>query len=227
MNRITSNLKEIREYTRSNPELIKSHHFLYDCLIKKNTEGVDVIIIGVNPGETKDDWAYGHDLPTEESSEFDFHEACGRSRSSVTWSMRAQEYLKTTNVVLAEFFFWSAPQSGEDSKKGILFSERYGYRFKRCPHFDFCRAKNIDLINYYNPKLIVAPGVAYSDFFAEIYGLDYKRTLKCPASKTNRRAVVHYEFQGIPFIFTLHWTGAQVSNAEKTFIADYLSNFLI
>ena len=48
-------------------------HFL------KNIEKADAIIIGLNPGETKEDFLYNKDLPTEESSEFDFQDI-GKSK---------------------------------------------------------------------------------------------------------------------------------------------------
>ena len=61
--------------------------------------------MGLNPGEAKTDWEYGTNLPTEESSEFDFHDEFGKGRSSVRWSQLCEEYLPNSDIFLSEFFF--------------------------------------------------------------------------------------------------------------------------
>ena len=43
-------LKEIREYTFDNKELLNAHHFLFACPVKKNGKPADVIVCGINPG---------------------------------------------------------------------------------------------------------------------------------------------------------------------------------
>ena len=127
---VTRNLSQIREYTKNNIELSKSHHFLYNCLVDKKENQGDVIIIGLNPGETEKDFEYRGSLPTEESSEFDFHEEHGRGRSSKNWLTLCKKFSQTNKIVLTEFFFWSSPQVGEDKERGIPFSERFGYKFE-------------------------------------------------------------------------------------------------
>ena len=218
---ITKNLLQIREYTKENEELSKSHHFLYNCPINKNSNLAEVIIVGINPGETSTDWIYEGDLPTEESSEFDFHEKIGRGSSSKRWIRLCEKYSKTKNIVLTEFFFWSSPQVGEDEKKE-KFSERFGYRFEDCPHFEFCRDRNIELINLLKPKIIICPGVGCSDLFSRIYNLNYIGTFRCSEDKRNRRAIIHYELNKVPFVFTLHWSNAMVSKEETSFMIDYI-----
>ena len=104
-NQISKTLEEIREYTQKNPELKKSHHFLFNCPLDSESDLADVIVIGLNPGETRPDWNYGTNLPTEESSEFDFHDELGRGRSSVRWSQLCKEYLPNNDIFLSEFFF--------------------------------------------------------------------------------------------------------------------------
>jgi len=219
---ISRNLSQIREYSQIHKELKKSHHFLYNSLIGEDNEPAEVVIIGLNPGETDKDFDYLANLPTEESSEFDFHKEIGRGSSSKRWYQLCKQYAQTDKIVLTEFFFWSSPQVGEDKDKGVKFSERFGYEFKDCPHFNFCRDKNIDLIEAHNPKLILCPGVENHELFASIYDLDHVGIFRSNKDKRQRQAIVHYDLSGVPFIFTPHWRTGFVSNIEKSFIIDYL-----
>jgi hypothetical protein len=43
-------LKEIREYSFNNKELLNAHHFMFACPVEKNGEPADIIICGLNPG---------------------------------------------------------------------------------------------------------------------------------------------------------------------------------
>jgi hypothetical protein len=223
---LSRNLSQIREYTKSNEELGKSHHFLYNSPINKNENRAEVIIIGLNPGETDKDFDYKGNLPTEESSEFNFHEENGRGSSSKRWFQLCEQYAQTDRIVLTEFFFWSSPQVGEEEEKGVGFSERFGYKFKDCPHFNFCRDKNIELIKVLNPRLILCPGVENHKLFASIYDLDQVGTFRCNKDKRQRQAIVHYELRGVPFVFTPHWRTGFVSNLEKDFIIEYLEKII-
>ena len=220
---LSNNLKKIREYAKNHTELLKSHHFLFNCPLSKDFKYSDAIVIGLNPGESPRDWDYGKNLPTEESHEFDFHDEFGKGRSSVRWSKYCKDYLNTDKVTLSEFFFWSSAQVGEDPLKGETFSERFGYKFKNCPHFNFCKEQNIDLINFHNPKVIIATGTTYSDYFAKIYNLKHIETLNCENDSRNRRVIVHYEFNDTPFLFTPHWSAGFVSNEEEMFIKNFIS----
>ena len=217
---LSKTLKDIREYTQNNHELKKSHHFLFNCPLYKGLEIADVIVIGLNPGEAKTDWDYGTNLPTEESSEFDFHDEFGKGRSTVRWSKLCEDYLPNSNIFLSEFFFWSS--GNLDSE----FKDRFGYSFKNCPHFDFCKTCNEEMIDFHNPKLIVATGTSWAKFFSSVYKMKHIKTLRCETDKRNRTIIHHYEFKGIPFIFTPHWTSARVSNLEKKDIQSYLSSYL-
>jgi len=219
---ITKNLEKIRAFTQENPELLKSHHFLFNCPLNKEFDKAEALVIGINPGESYDDWNFQDNLPTEESNEFDFHEEMGHERTEMRWSRLCKEYLGSNKIVLSEFFFWSSRQVGEDTNKGESFNERFGYKFKKCPHFYFCKEQNIDLIHFHKPKIIIAPGTSYADFFAKIYKLDHIKTLKCESDKRNRKTIIHYEFMNIPFLFTPHWSSGYVSTVEKSFIQDYI-----
>ena len=122
---LSKTLKDIREYTQNNRELKKSHHFLFNCPLDKKSKIANVIVMGLNPGEAKTDWGYETNLPTEESSEFDFHDEFGKGRSSVRWSQLCEDYLPNSNIFLSEFFFWSS--GNLDSE----FKDRFGYSFKK------------------------------------------------------------------------------------------------
>ena len=43
-------LKDIREYTFNNKELLNAHHFMFACPVKRNGNPADIIICGINPG---------------------------------------------------------------------------------------------------------------------------------------------------------------------------------
>ena len=69
-------LKEIREYTFNNKELLNAHHFLFACPVNKNDKPADIIICGINPGGDPKGKDYrkiykGRPFPTEESSDYD------------------------------------------------------------------------------------------------------------------------------------------------------------
>ena len=157
---ISDSLEKIREYTRKNEELTRCHHFLFNLPLEKSTHKADVVVIGLNPGESDSDWNLGKDFPTEESSEFDFHEEFGKGRSSVRWSQYCRKYLGSSNIVQTEFFFWSSRNLNKE------FSDRFGYKFQESPHFLFCRDRNKELLDFHKPRLVVSTGTSYSDLFS-------------------------------------------------------------
>ena len=66
-NIIKSNLQKIRAYRDLHPELLKSHHFTYD-LVLKGDSSENYMVMGYNPGEKdSEDTCEG---PTEETSEY-------------------------------------------------------------------------------------------------------------------------------------------------------------
>ena len=217
---LSKTLKDIREYTQNHNELKKSHHFVFNKPVDKYSKIADVIVMGLNPGEEVADWGYETNLPTEESSEFDFHDEFGIGRSTARWSKACKGYLPNKNIFLSQFFFWSS----KDTKS--IFKNRFGYSFKKSPHFNFCKNCNEEMIDFHKPKLIVATGTSFAKFFSSVYEMKHIKTLKCETDKRNRPIINHYEFKGIPFIFTPHWTNGWVSNLEKKDIQSYLSSYL-
>ena len=224
-NALSRTLSNIRRYTKEHTELQKSHHFLFNLPLEKKSTKADVIVIGLNPGETDEQWdpAQWHSditLPTEETNEFDFHEVSKRSRSSIRWSRLCNQYLPNSQIVLSEFFFWSSSNLKKE------FNERFGYPFKKCPHFDFCKDCNLELLKFHQPKLIVGTGTSWAEFFAEKYDLKHIKTVESANDKRHRKIIIHYEWENVPFIFTPHWSSGYVSNDEKTEIISYLSSYI-
>ena len=218
---LSETLNRIRNYTRKHSELQKCHHFLFNLPLDKTSIKADVLVIGVNPGESPNDWVDFED-PTEETHEFDFH---GKGRASLEWSKKCKYYLPDSKIFQSEFFFWSSRQASENPRNE-KFSERFGYKFNDCPHFDFCKECNLELIRFHKPKLIVAPGTTHVDFFSNKYDLRHIKTLKREIKKKQHKIICHYEWEDIPFIFTPHWSGAyNLNKAVKSVIKDYLSKF--
>ena len=221
---LSNTLHKIREYTKQHLELSKSHHFLFNCPINKNHEYADVIVIGLNPGESQTDLSFITKDITEETNEFDFQDKIGRSKASIKWYKTCEQMLPNSKIFLSEFFFWSS----KDIKESFL--EKFGYSFKQSPHFEFCRECNKELIDFHKPKLIVAPGASFATFFSKIYEMQHIKTIKSDGfrngKKITQQIIQHYEWNGIPFIFTKHWSGARISNAEKEKIIQYLGLFI-
>ena len=221
MNNLTKSLKQIRNYTLANDELRKSHHFLFNAPFKNSQGKADIIMMGLNPGETSDDWFYEGETPTENSNEFDFHHYSKNSPSSKRWESITNYFLGdiSENIFLSEFFFWSSPQVGE--KKGKeKFSERFGYKFIDCPHLDYCRERNKELIRFHKPKLILATGVSYAELFIKLYNMSVIKILK----GKRMRIIIHADFMNTPFLFIPHPSSAHISKSEKKEILNYLLN---
>ena len=79
---INKSLEEIRRYTKDNEDLKQCHHFLFNAIYKRREREnqnrlnikADVIVVSINPAETKKDWEhYDKETPAENSNEKDFH----------------------------------------------------------------------------------------------------------------------------------------------------------
>ena len=218
---LSKTLEEVRGYTKKNQELQKSHHFLFNLPLENNSKIADVIVIGLNPGEHASDWNLCNH-PTEETNEFDFHNEFGNGRSSLSWSKNCTNFLPEQKIYLSEFFFWSS-----NRKRKKDFDDRFGYSFENCPHLSFCKKCNLEMFNYHKPKLIVAAGITYAEFFSSMYQMTHVKTVNSQLDKNKRKIISHYEFEGIPFVFTLHWSGAfGVSNLIKNEIKSYLDKLI-
>lgn len=206
-------IEDIRKYTNDNNELSQSHHFLFDLRLGKRSDTYEYMVIGMNPGESKNDWEICNEQ-TEETNEFDFHERYGNTRANVSWTKLIQSILDTDNVVQSELFFWSS------NSTGTSFEDRFKYKFKNNPHLEYCRDKNIKLIEYHNPKIIVFTGISTHEDIAKLYGLKHVKTVN---AENGHKLIVHYKIGEIPWIFTKHWSGARgFSNDQKKVIKQYI-----
>jgi hypothetical protein len=194
INRLQRNIERIAAYTAQYPELAKAHHFLYD-LKHPQTGCPEYVVMGVNPGETENDWVIAPQ-PTEETSRYDFHNELGRGRSAIRWTKAARFFLDNANYVLAELFFWSS----YDSR---VFTERFG-PLRKSPHLPFCCEMNRELIDAYQPRAVVLPGLTHSKAVAEWYRLSQVEVITDASSRVAEVWTDGYR----PWVFTKHWTAA-------------------
>lgn len=212
--RLNANTEAIRGYRDANPELRRAHHFLYDLPLKRGAGKPQVIVMGINPGETQSD----KDVcpgPTEETWDFDFHEKSRfrRSQSSVNWRRNADFFALGKPVVLTELFFWSSNNQTERKER---FGQLWGSR-----HLRFCVDMNLSLLDAYKPKFVVFVGVTYSKRVAQEFGLRLIDSLK----ENNHRLADHYEDRHRPWFFTKHWSGSfGFSRAQKEQIKTYIQD---
>jgi len=231
INRISESLIKIRKYTKGNEDLMQCHHFLFNGVYKRDNRDTnakaDVIVMSINPAETKDDWEqYNRETPTENSNELDFHTHITNeniSASAKRWERKTKifcEDLFGVNINESAFFFWSSENIGKK------FNETFGYNWKSkqcCKHFDFCKERNIELIQYHKPKILIAPGIGGSKYFSNIYDMKHIDTI---IDNNGDRLVEHFEILDTPFIFTKHWTSAfGFSKIQQEIIINYLRQF--
>jgi len=205
------------------PELQEAHHFLFDLPFSSSPDRCDFLVIGLNPGESSEDW---RNCPhrTEETSQYDFHEEYGASTGSKRWKSEVERYCGSLSGRETQFFFWSSKDTGK------AFKNVFGTEFDRSPHLEFCRDLNEELIKRLQPKFIVAPGVSKSGLFARLYGLSPSGEIRHVVGRDRNgnerqeRLVAHFERDGLPWIFTKHWTaGHGLRDEDRLEIANYIS----
>ena len=118
---INKSLEEIRRYTKDNEDLKQCHHFLFNAIYKRENRinnlnsRADVIVMSINPAETKKDYEYKGSTPTENSNERDFHEHLSSeniSQSAKNWDRKTKifcEDLFGENINETAFFFGVLP----------------------------------------------------------------------------------------------------------------------
>jgi hypothetical protein len=209
---LDARINTIRKYTADHPELGSAHHFLYDLPLNKEAGIPQVIVMGINPGETHVD-RDAYPGPTEETWNFDFHEQAksGRSRGSVHWRKSTAYFTNGSPVVFTELFFWSSNNQRE-------FKERFGPLWDS-PHLSFCVDLNRSLIEEYQPKSVIFVGLSDVTRVAEEFELRHVYTLKMQ----NHRLVEHYQDASRAWYFTKHWSGSfGFSNDQKAAIREYI-----
>lgn len=102
-------IQKIRDYTMNHKELCTAHRFLFDLPLDKEDGKPEVVMMGINPGETEWD-RQAYPGPTDETWSHDFHEksAFGRSQGSNHWRRNAAFFANGKRVVFTELFFWSS-----------------------------------------------------------------------------------------------------------------------
>jgi hypothetical protein len=200
------------------PELRLSHHFVFDLPLGvpvKNSGELEFIVMGFNPGETPNDWSTWN-KNTEETRQFDFREELNlpRGRSSARWRKLTNFFTRGKRAVFTEMFFWS---SNNENELKLRFGNIWNSPQN---HLKFCTDQNLILIETYNPKSIVFPGLTHHEKVANLYSLKYIKTI----NEKNSRLVEHYQDKnGRPWFFTKHWTGSfGFSIEQRDFIENYI-----
>jgi len=209
---LDGNIKAIRKYTAEHAELRAAHHFLYDLPLDKTAGAPEIVVMGINPGETQVD----RDAcagPTEETRLHDFHEhsASGRSQGSRRWRELTAKFTRGRTVVFTELFFLSSNNHSELIKR---FESLWGSR-----HLPFCIEMNRALLDAYKPKAVVFVGISNAKKSAKTFGLHHVNAV----SAEGARVVEHYRDDSRPWFFTKHWTGSRkFTTLQREAVKSYL-----
>lgn len=219
---IRCNIKKIRQYTQRNASLRRhAHHFLYDKRYS-NSERIDYIVMGINPGEpTTEKNKRTKKMPLEETSLFDFIKEGVESRPAKRWRKNCQSICGTDKIALTEALFWS-------SLNVKRLQERYG-RLDKSPHFKFCIEPNKDLIKIHRPRVVLFVGIGLRTQIANLYGLSvagrfkYSRKKLKKGARYRRELIIapHADSSGMPWVFVKHWS-ARVSRREKKAMMNFV-----
>jgi hypothetical protein len=210
--RLSAAIQQIRDYTKSHPELRAAHHFLYDLPLSREAGEPTFVVMGINPGEIEGDRC-AIPGPTEETWDYDFHQKAefGRSQGSINWRKSAMFFADTEKIVFTELFFWS-------SRNGNEFKQRFGLLWDS-PHLSFCISMNRILIEEYHPKAIIFAGLSSSEKIARLFSLYHI----CTVRNERSRLVEHYRDEFRPWFFTKHFSAAWgFSNDQKREIKEYI-----
>jgi len=158
------------------------------------TTPVDVLIVGMNPGEAPE--------RTE-----------GYSKTSERrWLERCQFFADSAGGTWAttELIFWS-------SKNLNVLKDRVG---DLAPYLAWCANINSALIAFHQPKLIFQPGLGWSSYAIAHYGLTHRRRYQ--RTDGVKTLIDHYEMpDGTPWLCTPHWTAAfGFSRSDRESIRD-------
>lgn len=211
--RLDSNIEAIRQYRDQHDVLRQAHHFLYDLPLDKQAGRPEVVVMGINPGETQ----FDRDScpgPTEETWQHDFHAASklGRSRGSKRWRDNMKFFADGRPVIQTELFFWSSNSQSE-------FRERFGPLWES-QHLRFCTDMNRSLLDVYQPGFVIFVGLSDSARVAKEFGL---RRIAPVVNEHRHRLVDHYKDSERPWFFTKHWSGAfGFSQSQKDQIKEYI-----
>src|SRR5690606_18101880 len=123
--------------------------------LPSDAERFECVVFGLNPGEQPANWT-AYPGPTKETIDFDWLDVVGRSQSSKRWRKNVQFYSCGRPTLTSDFFFWSTSDTGK------AFTKRFGYRFLKSPHFEFCRDVNLRMVDGVGARVVLAPGLSTS-----------------------------------------------------------------
>ena len=203
-------IAQVRSHQEQHRELLKSHHFVFDCpLDRTNVARPDFIWFGVNPGTDEEDWRRSS-TNSEETRDFDFQAEHGRSKASERRMEKLRRFLgadRFQRTTHCELFFWCSGDTGS------AFRERYGYPFHSNPHWDFCCAMNKHLIERVKPIAVLAESHSKLHLYQRRLGLRPVRT-----HKNDRGVVLVEELRfdgGIPFYCFLHLSSRKDATTRR------------
>jgi hypothetical protein len=185
------------------------HHLSFDFRLG-SFERADCIVMGMNPGETADDRSF-EGFGLEESSEHDYR-AGKDSPSRHRWFETCRRMTGSSRISLSELVFWSSPTFGDFARKvGPTALDR---------HLKFCWVMNEALVGYHQPKAVILPGLGLIGRAKGLYELEF---VSSTADDRGRRLIEHYQRDGVPWIFTKHWSGSfGFSNSDREAIRKYI-----
>lgn len=218
--RLDRAIEEIEAYTEMHPELHQAHHFLYDLPLDRAAGRPEIIVIGINPGETDADWRSHPGGREQETRNRDFHRDGGKPRSpgSLRWQRNVRYFAGDRPVVMANLFFWSSRSTAE-------LVTRYGPMWDS-PHLPFCIEKLKLLLQVYEPGVVLFPGLSLTDRVARHFSLQHVDTLT-DASNGHRLVDEYREKKGRPWLFTKRWTGAfGFSKKQKAMVKGHIESVL-
>ncbi|WP_155847284.1 hypothetical protein [Asticcacaulis sp. AC402] len=196
-------LGEICAYQDAHPHLQQCAGFLYNAIdlgdrAIQAEEPVDVIIMGMNPGENPK------------------HKDNISPNSKNRWRSLCEEFSAPLGKswVMSELFFWSSNNLGvlrqrvNDCEKNLFEND-----------LSFCAKLNKRLIAFHSPKIVLQPGLTWSGYAREHYDLTLIQSVP------GRRGTLiehHVLPDGTPWLITPHWTSAfGFSKDDRDKIKDY------
>ena len=211
----------IRDYQSENSELLRSHHFVFDCPLDRQYAGRPRFVwLGANPGSDCDDWKR---LPmnTEESRDYDFQVEHGRSPGSEKRLRRLRNFVGQDvfrRMTHSQWFFWASKNTG------VAFKKRYGYTFKRNPHWAFCCCMNRSLIERVRPIAIVGEGRWIARLNARRLGLEQGPAHESADGET---LIEEWRFGGdVPFYVFDHLSALGKSIRYRSEVQERLASLL-
>jgi len=213
-------IKKIRNYQNKNPELLKSHHFVFDCPFgKEKNIKPDFIWMGVNPGKDCDDWKTTKGKNDEETRDINFQDIYKRSTNSKTRMTKIKKFLgyehfnKTTHT---ELFFWGSRNTDEH------FESRYGTKFFDSPHLDFCSKMNFSLMERTKPKAIFFESLDKIKIFKKFFNIKITNSYDV-SNRIINEYIISEKYRLLNFD---HLSSGPPASLARKEVSDFIRNLL-